>query len=719
MATPGSTFQERIQLRGDAAPPANVTPAELLLSLQRRLVLAVALFILLGSAAGGLFYAWYTYLPTYEAAGLIQLVSNVPKEELTVAEGGMNDRALERFALSQSYRVKSPEVLAGVLADAQVKATSWYKSKPNDQARLLGLMKELVSAPVRGTDFLRISISTRNPDDPEPIVNAVMRTYLENETKIAADQYQIPRINAVEERNRVENRLKGLQQDRLRQADLLPGGVTAGLQSPASDQVRIYAEQVAQLDLDVAQLREFAAFYASGESFTMEDRQSVEADPYVLNLRNHLFQFEQQKTTALKSFGVNHPTVAQLDQAIEATQEQLAKRQGEVLEIRVTAMRELAATAMSSTVVALTSARENLLKAQIELKDFDRKVMDFQYLERQILGVEERKKELDGYIEDLDRLIETRTGVNIRIAQVATDPLQRSTPQLILLPALIALCLLLSAGGAVLIDLLDRSVRTGQDLFRCLQLGLLGVVPDADDEEVEIRSIERASLDQPRTLVAEAFRQIRANLHFAAPASQQRIILVTSPGAEDGKTTLAVNLATAAAMAGRRILLVDANLRRPRLRSIFKATVETGLSNLLIEEGSLESAIVKTPLERLHVLCSGPSSPNPADLLSGELFQKFIEQAASRYDQVILDGPPVLISSDASLIAAAVDGVIMAVRARLHPRGAARRACVILDSVGARLIGAVLNAAAVTRGGYFREQLHAFYEYQKEPRAGR
>jgi capsular exopolysaccharide synthesis family protein len=160
------------------------------------------------------------------------------------------------------------------------------------------------------------------------------------------------------------------------------------------------------------------------------------------------------------------------------------------------------------------------------------------------------------------------------------------------------------------------------------------------------------------------------------------------------------------------VLLIDANFHRPGLQKVFSNIPAEGLSNILIGGAHLTDCVVKTGHGGLDVLGAGRIPPNPAELLVGGAWTKVLEQATSAYDQVIIDAAPLLLASDALVLASTVDGVILVVRARANSRGVARRAVTLLADVGARVFGSVLNAAQVTRGGYFREQFREYYEYQ-------
>ena len=259
--------------------------------------------------------------------------------------------------------------------------------------------------------------------------------------------------------------------------------------------------------------------------------------------------------------------------------------------------------------------------------------------------------------------------------------------------------LALGLGMALLLEVASTSIRTPRDLVRHVHIPILGTVPDLDDEEVDIERIELATHTAPRSMVAEAFRSIRTNLLLSSPAERQRTVLFTSSRPEEGKTAVAVNLAIAIGQSGRRVLLVDANFHRPALQTIFPKARREGLSNILIGRARLEDLVSPTELPNVDVLTCGPIPPNPTELLSSRYLAELLAQAADRYDQVLIDGPPALLVSDALVLASAVDGVIMVCRAKSTSRGTVQRAREQLERVNARIFGAVLNAAQVARGG--------------------
>lgn len=199
------------------------------------------------------------------------------------------------------------------------------------------------------------------------------------------------------------------------------------------------------------------------------------------------------------------------------------------------------------------------------------------------------------------------------------------------------------------------------------------------------------TISHPGASASEAYRTLRTNLIFSQSARAHRTLVVTSASPSEGKTTTAVNLAIAFAQQGVRVLLVDCDLRRPRIDQIFGIACEPGLFALAVEEERTEVVIRETEVEGLFVLPAGVVPPNPGELLGGAAMRRLLDRLSDAYDLVILDTPPVLLAGDASILAAGADGVLFVVRAGETDREAARAALQQLGTVGARIVGAILN----------------------------
>ncbi len=717
-----ATVQERIVLPSKGRSGEGFVPpsaSELFAMLRRRTLLIIALFLLLSAMVAGGFFVWWFLFPGYRGECLIECVSNIPERELTFEQQRLRQDEHERFVLTQAQYLMSPTILGEALKINAVKETDWYKSVMRRKLEpLLELDRDLSAAPVRGTNFLRVSIECRNPKDPAVIVNEVVTQWYHTVKKRTAEEFASEALDAGRKDEEQLDREIAEKREQLKAiAQRLPAGARSDPgQNITAQNVKQYGEQVAQGKLELSQLEQFRDIYNApeGVAVTPEDRAIVEQDPQVAELARLLSLLQQQRAADEKTFGARHTERRQMDARIAAVEANLSQLRLERFRERKADIREASNTAYDNTRHALFLSQESSAKAQAELEDQDRLLFDYLELENQIKQDVEYKLELSKHNKGLARIKSQKTAINVNVAQPAIDPLERSSPSLFVLPLGLFFAFVLALGLGLTVELMDKSVRTSQDIVRHLDVAMLGAIPDTDDEEVAIGRVETAVRDHPNSMVAEAFRGIRANLQFSAPAERQRSIVVTSPRAEDGTTTVATNLAMVVAQGGRRVLLVDANFRRPALHRVLDAVKPKGLSNILIGDGDLASLAAKTDLPLLDVLGGGPTPPNPAELLGSPQWRAFLNDAVSRYDQVIIDTPPILLASDGVVLATTVDGVILVVRAKRDSRGVARRAIAMLSDVNTHIFGAVLNAAQVTRGGYFREQLRAYYDYQPE-----
>jgi capsular exopolysaccharide synthesis family protein len=281
-------------------------------------------------------------------------------------------------------------------------------------------------------------------------------------------------------------------------------------------------------------------------------------------------------------------------------------------------------------------------------------------------------------------------------------------------------------------ELLDRTVKLPEHVEGDVGLTFLGLIP-ANGGSVgksppyygrrrrrRLQSGENAAPElivhsESTSGIAEAARAIRTNILFMAPDEPYRRLLVTSAGPGEGKTTVACCIAIAMAQAGQRVLLVDCDLRRPRLHRIFQRANDIGVSSALLDMSVLDGARLETEVPNLSLLPSGPHVPNPAEVLQSDSFARLLEALGQRYDRLVIDSPPVAPVTDAAVLSRRVDATVMVIRAFRTTRDLARRAKRSLSDVGARIVGAVLNAVDLDRRDYGYQQ---YYYYHRDGYAG-
>ena len=326
------------------------------------------------------------------------------------------------------------------------------------------------------------------------------------------------------------------------------------------------------------------------------------------------------------------------------------------------------------------------------------------------------------------RLQDTRES-NVRIVDEALVPSGAFRPSLPtnLTTGLLA-GLLLGIGAAFLLEFLDRSVKTAEELERLLGLAVLAVIPDVDERggyygratvaagsRDKARWIERkkgdpvhvelAPHDRPRQLVSEAYRSLRTALLLSS-AEELKVVAITSAEAGEGKTATVANLGVVLAQLGRRVLIIDTDLRKPRQHEVFQVSNREGLVSFLTGSAAAERIVVRTNIANLHLATSGPIPPNPSELLASERMHSFLVMVRERFDFVILDTPPALAVTDATLIGSAADGVVLCFRAGKVQRDDARACRDRLLRAEVRILGAVLNRFREVRGRYGKHYRH-------------
>jgi capsular exopolysaccharide synthesis family protein len=250
----------------------------------------------------------------------------------------------------------------------------------------------------------------------------------------------------------------------------------------------------------------------------------------------------------------------------------------------------------------------------------------------------------------------------------------------------------LGAGAALVSDLLDPRIRSLEEMRKVMRFPLLGQVPQLPDSPVTgAGPVGLVCQVMPRSPTAEAFKVVRANLDLSRRNQGVRVVLVTSPRSGEGKTTVASNLALCMAQVGRRVLLVDADLRHPVQHEIHGLRRERGLVQILKELMPLERVVQTTPIKNLDVITSGPETPNPAELLSSPLLHDFLGRVRENYDTVIIDCPSLLAVADTATIGGLVDGIVLVVRVRETKRDDATWAVEVLKGLGTPILGVLIN----------------------------
>lgn len=356
------------------------------------------------------------------------------------------------------------------------------------------------------------------------------------------------------------------------------------------------------------------------------------------------------------------------------------------------------------------------LEGKIEAAQTDiaslQKELDAAISARQIQDLRNQVTVLQGKIGDWQStyasLLTSLQGGDINVlsvveeARLPTRPIGPNVKADVLLAAFIGL--ILSVGGAFVIEYLDDTIKTDVDVTSILGLPTLGGILDFGKEEGP-----SIATDNPKSVYVEAYRALRTNIRFSSPDHPPKVLLVTSPLSLEGKTTTAANLGAVFARSGTSTILVDADLRKPRQHKLFKLDNRSGLTNSLVADDldQMKGNFKESGVPNLRLLASGPRPPNPSELLSTERMAVLIEKLRGEAEVVIFDTPPCLAVSDAAALANKVDGILLVLEAGKTRREAAVRAKESLEQVGGKILGVVMTKIPIKKRGYG----HYYYYY--------
>jgi len=647
------------------------------------------------------------------------------------------------------------EVLSYSSADSIETQVTIIKSYPilEDVAKRLGYLKETPTAAasreakgywgtldsingkirvnrVPNTSILEITATSTRPREAQDLANTTAESYRDYNKSLRNSR-------VTEARRFIENQLKDVEaRSRRTEAEIwafreanrivAPGAESSVLMSLFT-QVRGDIEKARQQRTELESIQQRLAAL---DTASPTDRVFIETtNPAMQKLQATLSELQLERNNLAVEVTDRHPRLQALDDKIR--------------EIRTEMRREVSAQ------IAMLRNREEFLNRQIgELQQKNRELptleLSLQRLQREAKTNDDllallKTKHQEALIKEAEQIEEVSI---VRPATEPESPIGGETANTLMIGAVLGLAI-----GLVLAfvrENLDTSIGTIEDVESYLGVPVLGVVPHIDSRETVQRILERrpalAQIDpeallshsllithfDPKSPVAEAYRTLRTNIQFARMERSGKVLVVSSPTLQEGKTTTIVNLALTMAQSGQKTLLIGANMRRPSIHRFFGIEREPGLSNILVGSAQwrdcirtvadilmgrfeMEDIMAAPGLDNLHIIEAGPVPANPSELLSTPAMTGFLHSVRDVYDVILVDTPPILPVTDSAIVASQADGVVIVYQAGKVGRLVLKRAKVHVENVGGKVWGVVLNDVKTEIAGYAYTQYYTHY----------
>jgi len=659
-------------------------------------------------------------MPRYTAGGSIQIVNPQPLLSQGNSVSQNSDVNLSVDQKTQAAMLQDDSLLTKVLQNpnSDLRKTAWYGKFSSLQEVKADFIDNYKVLPIPETRLIKVMFTCTKAKDAQQIVNEIVDTHLQTQREASFDQLRERSLQLNAQKVKYTMHLRELKDELSdRRAKLnIDGG---GLGHVAIKELELSELVKAQTDLQLNLQRARAQYdyvirqIQSGNDPSMVN-EHVDGNADVRLLKQQIDNMEMGMAQLLERAFPTSPQVISMQNAKDLYQKKLDDLTADLRsKMRLQVIDQLKQTTDTAT-ADLEIINNRVIQLKSDLGELSNRMAEYMVLVEEEKGVRDYLKRIEDQLDSANA--SQLKNVETKVVWYARPelPTNRSFPKIEWVMTLaIASGLALSLGIAFLRELLDTSVRTPRDIERIGQMRMLGMVADeSDDPQAAGSRLPLVIFDAPHSVTAEQLRQVRTRLQHTASLDTTRSIMVTSPAPGDGKTTIACNLAAGLALNGRRILLVDANFRRPEIHRIFAMGNGHGFSDVLNGSMPFEQLVQETPVPNLAVMTSGPKPINATEMFESQLLIDFIERALEEFDHVIFDSGPMMVVSESAAMAPRVDGVVTVVRARSNSRGLLQRMCEDMRRNKAEQLGVVLNAVRVHGGGYYGRNIKTYYEYQ-------
>jgi len=700
-----------------------IDPMRILRQYTWLLIVSTILSAILGV---GLWYGLLKYGPQYTSQAQLTVTGGITDPFQMIQNGTGFSRGMEQidaFIMNQILRIESQEVLDGALRHKDVMATGWLKSFGDAIEARKNLEANLSALKIRNSTVIHVEFTSKLEADPPVILDAVIGEYLKKRSAETGRVSDNVRLTFVRERDRAQEYVKQVE-DQMKQFTL-QNDLTAveTMSHETAITYRVLSEQKTQLELVLQSARDaypaILAAQRAGGGPSPRQLAEAETDREVAISNEQLRGLRTRREVLRERLGDNHPSVRDIDVMVAATEQEKANRI-ELFIRKIEAVQlEQAKNAINSLEAQLEGMRPAFEANRAHLRDLQLTINEYKRLQVRAAGAAQRQTKAEDLLNSMRIQSDRPDSTQVRVVFNATVA-QLSFPKAkIVVPAVMILIVSAVIGFVFLKEALDQRIKSPIDVALLPQCTLLGVIPDSTEDSSNPKQVGGVVRVNPTGLMAESFRQVRTSLLTQIDRYGYKTLLMVGPQPHSGTSVVANNLAMSFAYDGKRVLLLDANYRRPEQHKLFNVAIEPGLVELLAGSASIDQVVAHIDQPNMDVLPVGLAADAWPEMFEGSSFRDLMTQLKDRYDLILIDVPPGLLTSDSCLMAKHVDAVAIVVRAVQDRRGMVRRILRQFDDHGAQILGVILNGVRSSAGGYFRKNYKAFHRYRQSESASR
>lgn len=611
-----------------------------------------------------------------------------------------------------------------------------------DRAIVRSLKDATKVEPIRDTEAIRLTVSSVDPYEAAYLANIIANEYYELDLEFNLGE-------VVEMKDFLEEQLEGIEKDLTKSEEALTefqkrGGVyvldetAKALIDQLSTFEATYYTSLADLQVSRQKLENQQNMLNEREQWIVGETINT-TNPLINQLRMAIAEMEAEKITVMTIQGLaaDHEAIGEMDKRIDDLKNKLFREAQNLTSLGLSPIEQsqisldlLSRVLFNNVEVISLEEKSKEYKKLVnqyadELNKLPQRSLEFARLDRE-RQVNEKYYILMKTKFQESRITEASRISNVRIVDPAVPserPVKPKKKMNLLLGIFMGLGL--GVGIAFVKEYLDHTVRSSEDLQK-LGLTTISIVPridiksalekiqqdgKVDDEEYALKSRLISHYD-PKSTVAEAYRTLRTNIQFMSPDKPLRSMVVSSGGPGDGKSTTVANIAIAFANLEKKVLLIDADLRKPILHKVFDVPRGPGLTHRLVQDLNDQDVIRETQVPNLYLVTCGDVPPNPSELLASQKLKDFIARMKAEYDVVLLDSPPIIAVTDASILSTLTDAIMLVVNSGKTDQRVLKRSIDLLSQVNTNLIGAVLNGVNISAGyDSYYYYYHYYYYY--------